>query len=567
MLVGGRIMQRLKQILTEIEGKGYKAYKQLTGHYRFSTFRLSIDHVQGDPYAMPSRISLRVEAAQHGVPASFWVTRIRQTALEDYLGRAISTAIKAHVRGRRGTGHSGQVRIATSGQQILQRNAVLIEGSTIEARLLFALPADGRSTRIADARAMFFDELPKVVAEGLVYLEHELADIDRQVKQVEDQDYLRRWLVEAQGVAFVADHSLLARKSGIDDRPLIDGVPFISPVSMRRSLTLPNRGEISGMFIPHGVTLIVGGGFHGKSTLLQALERGIYNHLPSDGRELVVTTPGAVKIRAEDHRAISMSDISPFIGTLPGDRSTASFSTDNASGSTSQAANIIEALECGADCLLIDEDTSATNFMIRDQRMQQLVSAAQEPITPLLHRVRELYEAEGVSTVIVTGGSGEYLAVADRVILLDNYIPRDVSKRAAQLAGSPPPQASSAVPLRGDKIRSFDAARFDSRRSDGKRRIDVREPKLIDYGRHRIDLNRVEQLVDPGQTETIGRLLDYCARHFVGHAAGLIGALNQGLQDVEEQGLDILFPWKVGHLAVPRLYELAAAANRLRLEG
>ncbi len=560
-------MQRLKECLNQIEGKGYRAYKQLAGRYRFDNFCLSVDHVQGDPYALPSRISIQVDGVQHGLPAELWSTRVRQTALEDFLGRAIAGAIGTHVKGRRGTGHSGQIRIATSGQQILRRNAVLVEGSSIEARLLLALPADGRSARVSDARAMFFDELPQLVAEGLLYPGRDLAPLYRQVEQVEDQDYLRNWLVEAQAVAFVADHSLLPRHSGIDDRPLVAGVPFDSPESLRHKVALPNSGEISGMLIPRGVTLIVGGGFHGKSTLLQALERGVYNHLPGDGRELVVTTATAVKIRAEDHRAICRVDISPFIGTLPGNRSTEDFSTDNASGSTSQAANIIEALECGADCLLIDEDTSATNFMIRDQRMQQLVSSEQEPITPLLHRVRELYEVEGVSCVIVTGGSGDYLAVADRVIMLDNYIPCDVSDRAAQLAGEPPPRASAKGPLDSDRKRPFDAGRFDSRRSDGKQRIDVREPKLIDYGCHRIDLNRVEQLVDRGQTEAIGRLLDYSVRQYAGHPDGLIGALQQALQDVEGQGLDILFPWKVGHLAMPRYYELAAAANRMRLDG
>lgn len=560
-------MKKLKKILKKIEGKGYKDYKQLAGIYDFGTFVLTIDHVQGDPFALPSRICVRVAAEQHGLSADLWSSRVRQTAVEDFLARAVSEAIKKHVHGRRGTGHSGQIRVATNGQQILRRNAVLVEGTDVEARLLFALPADGRSVRVDDARAMFFEELPQLVAEGLLYRQRDLTAIVRQVEQVEDQDFLRNWLARVEGVAFVANKSLLPRCSGIDDSPLTDGVAFTSPGSLHCSVSLPNRGEVSGMLIPRGVTLIVGGGFHGKSTLLQAFELGVYNHRSGDGRELVVTTSTAVKIRAEDHRAIYQVNISPFIGTLPGDRSTNCFSTENASGSTSQAANIIEALECEADCLLIDEDTSATNFMIRDLRMQQLVSTEQEPITPLLHRVRELYEQEGVSSIIVTGGSGDYLSVADRVIMMDNYVPEDVSDRAAKLAGDSPPAPSSQAALRATERRPFVADRFNACRRDGKLRIDVREPKLIDYGRHRIDLNRVEQLVDRGQTETIGRLLYYCARNYPGHPAGLIAALRQSLSDAEEQGLDILFPWKVGHLALPRIYELAAAANRIRLEG
>ncbi|MCF6180126.1 MAG: ABC-ATPase domain-containing protein, partial [Geopsychrobacter sp.] len=417
-------MHRLQGILDRIEGQGFKSYKQLAGRYRFDDFTLSIDHVQGDPFAQPSRISVRLNSAQHGLSADLWSTRTRQTAVEDFLARALTQGIARYVKGRRGTGKSGQIIIVTSGQRILRRNALLIEGTEIEARLLLALPADGRSVRIADAREMLFVELPRLVAAGLVYLERDLSSLMRQIEQLEDQQFMRNWLAEVGAVAFVGDGSLLPRASGVDDRPLAAGVTFKAPESMGCRVRLPHAGEMSGLLIPEGVTLIVGGGFHGKSTLLQALERGVYDHLPGDGRELVVTTEAAVKIRAEDHRAIREVNISPFIGTLPGNRSTVTFSTENASGSTSQAANIIEALECGADCLLIDEDTSATNFMIRDRRMQQLVSAEQEPIIPLLYRVRELYEKRGVSSIIVTGGSGDYLSVADRVIMMDNYCAR-----------------------------------------------------------------------------------------------------------------------------------------------
>jgi predicted ABC-class ATPase len=556
-------MQRLKQQLKQIDGRGYKAYQQLRGSYFFDNFEIHIDHVQGDPYALPSRVSVRVAQAVHALPDELWHSRCRQTALEDYLGRAVAGAIRRHVKGERGTGHSGEIAIATSGQQVLRRNAVLLDSDGLEARLLLALPAAGRSALGQDAAAMFFEELPRVVADGLCYRERSLEAARRHVEQVEDQDFLRRWLSGAGAVAFVADGSLLPRRSGIDDRPLRDGIPFSSPVSLSREVVLPNRGTISGMAIPRGITLLVGGGFHGKSTLLQALERGVYNHLPDDGRELVVATPNAVKIRAEDHRGIHRVDISPFINNLPGNRSTRCFSTENASGSTSQAANIIEALECACDCLLIDEDTSASNFMLRDQRMQQLVSAEQEPITPLLHRIRELYEEQGVSALIVTGGSGDYLSVADTVIQLDNYRPRDVSARARALAG-PPPVPERALPPWPAAPRPLEPARLDANRPPKGIRIAVRENFLLDFGRRRIDLSQVEQLVDGGQTEAIGRLLHYCRQTHGDHPAGLIAALRAGLAAVEQQGLDILCPWKVGHLAVPRLYELAAAANRIR---
>ncbi len=557
-------MERLRSLLKRIDGRGYKAYKQLQGRYDFGNFTLSIDHVQGDPFALPSRISIQVSAAEHGLPAELWQTRCRQTALEDYLGRAVAAAIHRHVKGRRGTGRSGEIEIATSGQQVLRRNALLIDPQQLDARLLFALPGSGRSILGKEAEQMFFTELPQLVSTGLRWAGRSQEQIRRHVEQVEDQEFLRCWLARNDCVAFVANGSLLPRASGISDLPLTGGLPFQSPPELEANLTLPNRGAISGMAIPRGVTLIVGGGYHGKSTLLQALERGVYNHIPDDGRELVAITPTAVKIRAEDHLAVTSVDITPFIGTLPGNRPTDCFSTENASGSTSQAANIIEALECGCDCLLIDEDSSATNFMIRDNRMQQLVPDDCEPITPLLHRVRQLYEDDGVSSIIVTGGSGDYLAVADRVIMLNNYQPRDVTAKALQLAGVPPPQPNhSRATLRPRQQRRIDlqTAPF---RGQREAKILVREQRLLEYGCKRIDLSKVEQLIDAGQTEAIGRILSRCQQQDPDQTSGLIVTLQQALAEVEQQGLDILLPWKAGHLALPRLYELSAAANRIR---
>ncbi len=554
-------METLRTLLQQIDGRGYKAYKQLRGIYNFKKFQLTIDHVQGDPFAQPSRISIQLSPDQHGIPPELWDNRVRQTALEDFLGRAVHVASRRIIKGGRGTGHSGDIEIAVNGQQVLRRNAVLIDTQQLEARLLFALPGSGRSILAEEAAVMFFDELPQLVEAGLIWTQRSLNTMQRHIEQVEDQETLRDQLEQLNAIAFVADGSLLPRHSGTDDYPLIDGVPFKSPPELKREVILPHQGVISGMAIPKGVSLIVGGGFHGKSTLLQALERGIYNHIPGDGRERVATTASAVKIRAEDHRVINQVDISPFISTLPGNRTTNCFSTDNASGSTSQAANIIEALECHCKCLLIDEDTSATNFMIRDQRMQQLVQ--QEPITPLLYRIRELYETEGVSSIIVTGGSGDFLAVADRIIMMDNYQTFDVTETAHNLAGDKPPARTNIVPFPKNQQRQINLTiKPLPRQREAK--IQAREQRLLEYGRKRIDLSSVEQLLDRGQTEAIGRLMAWCHEHNQEQKPGLIATLQQALLQVEKQGLDILLPWKAGHLAMTRLYELVAAVNRLR---
>jgi len=561
-------MERLRALLKQINGRGYKAYKQLAGCYRFNGYDLAIDHVQGDPFAQPSRISIRVSPAYLCLPAEYYKSKIRKTATEDFLARAVNRAIAEHVKGHRGIGKSGEFRIETSGQQILVRNALLIDGEAVEARLTAGLPAAGRTILSRDAEEMFFTELPAVVAQALCFEHLDKKLLQHHVESSEDQDYLRTQLHKHKLVAFVADHSLLPRESGIDDHPLGgEAIRFMTPESLACTLTLPNRGAVRGMGIPQGVTLIVGGGFHGKSTLLHALERGIYNHIPGDGRELVATDASAVKVRAEDNRAVSHIDISPFIDRLPFDRDTRSFCSENASGSTSQAANIMEAVADDCTLLLIDEDTSATNFMIRDERMQQLVARDKEPITPFLHRVRQLFDELGISTVIVMGGSGDYFEVSDTVIMMDSYKPVDVTRKAHALVGHGKPARTPVDDLPAmvkKKVPSPVRERLNPARGRKQVSIEARGIDTLLYGRYEIDLAKVEQLIDIGQTRAIGLMIHYYATHYADKSDDLGTSLKLVLKDVEDKGLDILSPWKTGTLALPRLHEVAAAINRIR---
>jgi len=552
-----------------LDGRGYKAYKSLKGSYSFPDYTLLVDHVQGDPFAAPSRISIQISPERAAFPAKLSSNLIRRIALEDFIARAIAGAIHRTVKGNRGIGKSGDIRIETSGQQVLLRNSLLVRPDFIEARLTVGLPSSGRTILAGEAEAMFFRELPEVVSSGMLYENTEGEDVKRHVDTVEDQDFLRRLLSDKGLVAFIADGSLLPRRSGVDDRPLgKEAVPFVSPESMAQTFTPPNGGEVRGMAIPQGVSLIVGGGFHGKSTLLRALEHGIYNHIPGDGREKVVTDQTAVKIRAEDGRIISGADISPFIDNLPFGRETKSFSTENASGSTSQAANIVEALDMGAQSLLIDEDTSATNFMIRDARMQALVAKEKEPITPLLMRVRGLYEQNGVSSVIVMGGSGDYFGVSDRVIMMDTYGPVDVTEEAHSLAATlEGEQAEKLTPLEIVNKARPDKTLMNPARGRRDVKIDARDCRSILYGVHEIDLSRVEQLVDAGQTRATGLVIHCYATHFFEASTTLLEGLRLTFDAIEEGGLDILSPYKSGDLALPRLHEVAAAINRIRANG
>jgi predicted ABC-class ATPase len=562
-----RTAAELRSILHRIDGRGYKAYRDIEGEYDCGEYKLLVDHVQGDPFASPSQMRVKIPQKTAGFPKDTYQNRSREVALRDFLTRRFFEASRRFCKGNRGTGKSGLILIDRPRQEILERTSALVTDEYVEVRFVMGLPAFGRRIAARHAEEMFFREIPQIVKASLYYRNLEGQLLYEHIKAAEDADILRDWLDQSGLVAFVADGAILPRASGIDPHPLSEGnvVAFESPQSLMKKVALPNRGEITGMGIPKGVTLIVGGGYHGKSTLLRALERGVYNHVPGDGRECVVSNPYTVKIRAEDGRRIEKVDISPFITNLPFAQTTQAFSTDDASGSTSQAANIIEALEAGAQAILIDEDTSATNFMIRDQRMQELVSKDKEPITPFIDKVRHLYHDFGVSTILALGGSGEYFDVTDHVICMVEYRPYDFTKEARQIAekyklgrisegGEHFGVITDRVPL----AHSFDP-------SKGRREVKISSKGLqsIAFGTHTIDLGAVEQLVDISQTRAIGDAINYATRYMDGRRP-LKEIVDAVLKGIKEKGLDILNRRPVGDYAVFRGLELAAAINRLR---
>jgi predicted ABC-class ATPase len=557
----------LQNTIHRIDGRGYKAYKDIEGVYNFGEYDLYIDHVQGDPFASPSRIRVRVPQDIAAFPPDTSHSRSREIALRDFITRLFYGAAKRISRGNRGTGKSGEISIERPGQEVLERTSAFVTGDYVETRFLMGLPAFGRRIAARHAIEMFFNELPEIIRTSMFFKNLDRGKLYEHIETAEDADHLREELGKLNLVSFVADGAILPRRSGIDSRPLHEGnvVSFESPESLSVKIKLPNGGDITGMGIPRGITLIVGGGYHGKSTILNALELGIYNHLPGDGREFVVSNPQTVKIRAEDGRRIEKTCISPFISNLPFGKDTVSFSTDDASGSTSQAANIIEATELGCQVLLIDEDTSATNFMIRDHRMQELVSKQKEPITPFVDKVKLLYRDRGISTILVIGGSGDYFDVADLVICMMEYRPHDVTAesraiaekyRAERLAegGDEFGEVIGRIPL----IHSFDPSR-------GRREVKINSKGLqsIAFGRHLIDLGAIEQLVDINQTRAIGDAIQY-ARKYMDGKRTLSEIIAMVLQDIEKRGLDVLSSRPVGDYALFRGLELGAAINRLR---
>jgi len=557
---------KLSQTLAKMEGKPYPAYKAIKGRYQYQDYELLIDHVQGDPFAIPSKVRVRIPISTAGFPEDTYHNECRDVALCDFLARRFYHSIKKHNTQKQGSGKSGAIEIDRPGQEVLKTSSMVIIDGCIETRFLVGLPAFGRRIAGKIASHMFSEIFPRIVEDSLYFKKLPANKLYHHIEAVEDSEFIREKLSELDLIAFIADNAVLPRSSGVDPRPLSSEgvVHFQSCQSMRASITLPNRGEITGMGIRKGVTLIVGGGYHGKSTLLNALEYGIYNHIPDDGREFVVTNSDAVKIRAEDGRSIQNLNIDPFISNLPFDQDTTEFSTANASGSTSQAANILEALEVGVSTLLLDEDTLATNFMIRDMRMKNLIAKEKEPITPFVEHIRNLYEEKGISTVIVMGGSGDYFSLADAVIGMIEYRPHDLTSQAHQIAKEDPlPEYFDATSPSG--IQRIPVPNVLSP-SKGKRAVDIKIEDLlyIRFGEHKVQVGAIEQLVHPSQLRTIGYAIHYAGRYMDGQK-NIKEICRLVLADIREKGLDCLSDREArGDFAEFRSYELAATLNRFR---
>ena len=561
-----KTLDDLLATLNRIDGRGYKAYKDITGRYACDGYDLCVDHVQGDPFADPSRVRLVVQPEAAELPDWALSTATRRLACADFVNRELVHAFR---RGssRMGSGKGGLLTILEPGQAVLARSSVEVRADgEVEVRFQVGLPAAGRRVLGRQAGKLLDRDVDDAVEAALVFPNLDAAALRRHVETVEDAQALRAQLAARGLVAFVAAGATLPRRSGADDRPLTGEqvVPFQPPPEQTVTLEAPNAGTVSGLGVPAGVTLIVGGGFHGKSTLLRALERGVYDHVPGDGREQVVTVPDAVKVRAEDGRAVTGTDIANFIDGLPGGQPTAAFHTRNASGSTSQAAGLIEALEQRSTCLLLDEDTSATNLLIRDARMQALIAADREPITPFLDRVRQLAD-QGVSTVLVVGGAGDYFDVADQVLALDAYRPRDVTAAARAVAQDlPSRRQADPAPWRELSTRRPDPRSLDPRRGRRPRQIKTPAWDRLLFGEEEVRLAAVEQLIERAQARAIGDALAWLGQH--GQPGEPVAELvTRVMAHVADHGLTGLQDRPGGRLAAFRRHELAAVLSRLRM--
>ena len=551
----------LKRELEKIDGRGYKTYKTLEGQYSFEDYILSIDHVQGDPFASPSRIRVIVNS-NNNFPKNLFDEKYKKITICDFLTRLFSKNIYKYGEKVFGSGKSGLIEISKCSQQVIERTSIIINNEKIEARFYVGFPARGRSVLSKELEKILFNIIPNIVKNTLIYNNINIKALNDKLKLLEDQEFIRKQLKDKKLIAFIANNSILPRESGISQKPLKDGKKFISPKELEVEFNTPNRGLIKGMGIPEGITLIVGGGYHGKSTLLKALELGVYNHIEGDGREFVITDNTALKVRAEDGRAITKTDISLFINNLPNGKDTKKFYTENASGSTSQAANIIEGIESGTKLFLIDEDTSATNFMIRDSVMQQLVSKDKEPITPFIDVARSLYKQNGISTILVAGSSGDFFDIADLVIQMDNYEPYEVTKKAKALSRGiinvnenlKVDIDFNRVILKGTIESSPKGVKVKTLGKDG-----------ISINKENIDLRAVEQIVDNEQLNTIGAIMKYAENKLMGKNLTLAQIADNITEELKNNLIGIEnIKGGYGSFAIVRKQEIMCAYNRYR---
>lgn len=556
----------LRDILNRIDRRSYPAYKDTAGRYQFRDYILSIDHVQGDPFAAPSKVSVIVSSKQAGFPAESYANAWRKSALQDMLIRRFYKNAGDVSFQAKGSGKSGLISVSRPAQKILERSACQINGKTGEIcfRLEVGFPANGRTVNARELEKILFRFLPGCIADSLYYRSYDPAKVAAVSELADDQQFIREELKKQDLAAFIANGSVLPRESGISDKPMRGAVRFTSPVSMEVSMQLPHAGKICGMGIRRGITLVVGGGYHGKSTLLKALEAGVYNHIAGDGREYVITDNTAVKIRAEDGRSVKQTDISMFIGTLPNGKDTKAFSTEDASGSTSQAANMIEAMEAKAGVFLIDEDTSATNFMIRDELMQRVVHRDSEPITPFIDRVEELYGKFGISTVLVAGSCGSYFHKADTVLQMNQYVPVDVTKIAKEEASHFPLELGRLAPASAPEFKRVLFGRGAGGRDRMKIKAMGRDAVSID--RSTVDLRYVEQLADAEQTVMLGYLLKYVLQNLSDGRKTLQETVDLLFDLVDKNGMEKIYggSYLPAGLAMPRKQEVFACLNRYR---
>ncbi len=556
-------MKALYQKIRILDGKPYGLYKSLAERtWDFGDFILEFIHVQGDPFAPASRVLLRAKLATLGYAPEWGSGFERRLALSDYLYRKLGRLVQEKYPWK-----DAAVVFDTAGPEMLVRNSLWIDNGEIRACLQVRLPGEGRKIQAELAAEILTMVMPDLVSAGLYYNKGDEPAMQEHYRVLAERKEILAEL-EGRGLcAFVPDGAVLPRASGLSELPLEGAVPFVAPDELAVTLNVCGR-EIRGMGIPKGITVITGGAFHGKSTLLQALTRAVYPHVPGDGREGIVVDATALRVGVEDGRSVRGTDLSMFVRDLPGGISTKDFNTLSASGSTSEAANLLEAMEAGARTFFIDEDSSAVNFLIRDVRVRKLLGDEREPLIPLTDRIRELASA-GMNFVLVAGACGDYLDIADNIIVMANYRAECVkstvsSWKAEGLIGSTVnarPFAAYMQPLQ-KSVRPASAV-------ERQVKVKLAGDTLLQIGFLVADTSRLVTLVDKQQRLGAGFMLLNMLQNAASNADGdtpadsIAGAAQKLCDTICNVGFRNLPQGMSREMSLPRAVDIACVAFRL----
>jgi predicted ABC-class ATPase len=545
-------------ILGEIDGREYVDLARLMGDYDFNRYIVKISNVPQSAEETGLSVVVRVTHAVAGFPEGLISSPIRRTALEDLLTRKLAAAIEGQATFD-GNGVARRRIVAPRpGQKILPRSTVQITDDFTDVRLSVLIPTQRGRLDGQAFQTVFFDDLPMVVQDALIYCNMDTAEVEVFVGLMEDADQLRQSLPARGLIGFVASGSLVARLPGSDQPDVAAERTITVDPSLLVSLDTPHRGAVEGLGINSGITLILGDAFSGRIELMRALASGIYNHVPGDGREYIVTMPDSVYIPAEPGRSVHRVDIGSL---LPEE----DYSTASAGACHAQAATLIEALEAGARVILLDEADACPGFLGGDDRVDRLLGNA-SGITPLSARVRQMAQELGVSTIVAGNVSvSSFIPVADTILAVRDGVITDITREAKDAFDG---VSVAAVP-EYDFTRLIETARWvvpssidaSIGRHDGV--IGIEDGWQIRFGRYTIDLGSNCQIADAQQALTLGLIIEYARQRYLDKARPMRELLDLVERDLSMEGLEQVTRELRGDLARPRRYEIAAALNRL----
>lgn len=528
----------LRKTLKNADGKPFQKYKGIQNNFVLEDFEIIFDDVQNDRMGHTA-IRVRVPHKKAGFPEDMYDTKLREIALRDLIARRFRESARTHARSPIPKTSGGEVFIPRPGQEILERGSVAISPYFIEVRFTADLPADGNKVS-AVAMDLLMERIKTIISESLYFSAYKQSKVYNHLQTYENAEFIRENLDSKGIVAFIADGSVLPRRDD-DLAPMVDAKEFVTDPALKVTFDVPYGEPISGMGIPKGFTAVTGASRNGKSALLDAIFAGVYDHIPGDGREYVITSRDAAFIMAEPNRPADSVDISMFVPETPEFDDTSAAKKEFVSSPMSEFVSVSEAVEMGSKLILIDEEYSNPCVMRKG------FLADNEKIISLSEMGSSMGR-QGISLVMVSGDES-VIRSADNVLVVEGF---KVSPAKVERTGN-------------GKEFSMPADRYPVSKGivyeKGHRDVNVtaQEIRTIEIGEFKVHVP-VAALFDISQTNTVADAIAYMKEHMDGSKNMLdvckdaIGAI-KAEDDSTDNGSGM-------HHATIRAIDLAAVLNR-----